>query len=236
VTDNSFGISVALHDRCLNCGSNVAFVDRGGVAPTWRRLSCDGCGCSRGRVGKDLRSFLEDFVEQFGRPDRPIVLRTGKVHRPVEPGGEASTASEPRPKTKRKAKRKMKLNELFPSKYLRAADIAGKPRTVVIDHVSHENFKDDGASVTKTVLHFAGTSTAPVVLNKTNWKMLVAITGEDDDENWAGSAVELRSEKVNAPGGKIVDSIRVHEAAQPKAEPKAKKPKAVVDYDDEIPV
>jgi hypothetical protein len=235
VVDNTFGIPVALHDRCLNCGSSVAFVDRGGVAPTYRRLSCDGCGCSRGRVGKDLREFLEKFVGQFGWPDWPIILRSGKLHKPAQPGGEAVTATEPKSKPRRKSK--VKMNELFPSKYLRAADLQGKPRTVVIDHVSHEIFKDDGVSVTKTVLHFQGNGTAPVVLNKTNWKMLTAITGADDDEDWAGTAIELRSEKVNAPGGKIVDSIRIHEAAQPKAEaPKAKKPKVVVDYDDEIPV
>jgi len=108
------------------------------------------------------------------------------------------------------------MNDLFPSKYLRAADLQGKPRTVVINHVTHEVFKDDGVSVTKTILHFNGNGTAPVVVNKTNWKMLVAITGADDDENWTGHKIELRSEKVNAPGGKIVDSIRVHEAPQPK--------------------
>jgi hypothetical protein len=131
----------------------------------------------------------------------------------------------------------MKMTDLFPSKYLRAADIAGKQRTVVIDHVTHETCKDDGVNVTKTILHFKGNDTRPVVLNKTNWKMLVAITGLDDDEDWADTAIELRSEKVSSKGGKIVDSIRVHEAPQPKVEAsKAKKPKVVIDYNDEIPV
>jgi hypothetical protein len=212
VIDNSFGIPVALHDRCPNCGSSVALVDRGG-APTYRRLSCDGCGCSRGRVGKDLRVFLEKFVGQFGW-HRPIILRTGKVFKPEQP----AVAAETQLKRKRKVKRKMKMSELFPSKYLRAADLQGKSRIVTIDHVEHEEFKDDGAVVKKTVIYFKrnGTNTQPMVCNKTNWKMIVAITGAEDDEDWAGARLELRSEKVNSPGGRIVDSIRVHEAPKPK--------------------
>lgn len=229
---DAIGISVLVHDACAGCGGKACFLDRG-PAPTWRRLTCDACGVSRGRAGKDLIQFLEKYVHQFGWPVQPIVLRSGKLHKPGSVGVDAATATA----TKRKRKSKMKMQDLFPSKYLRAADLAGKPRTVEIDHVSHEVFKDDGASVTKTILHFAGGGTAPVVLNKTNWKMLVAVTGADDDEDWAGTAIELRSEKVNTPGGKIVDSIRVHEAPQPKSEaPKPKKAKIVVDYDDEIPV
>jgi hypothetical protein len=229
VIDNSFGLLVALHDRCLNCGCSTAFVGRG-PAPLYRQLLCDGCECGRGYVSKELRDRLENFV---GEPDGYLELRTGKVLKPGSVGVDAAIA----PETKPKRRTKVKMQELFPSKYLRAADLQGKPRTVVISHVTHESFKDDGVSVTKTILHFNGSGTAPVVVNKTNWKMLVAITGEDDDENWSGTAIELRSEKVSSKGGKIVDSIRVHEATQPKAEaPKAKKPKVVVDYDDEIPV
>ena len=69
-----------------------------------------------------------------------------------------------------------------------------------------------------------------MVCNKTNWKMLVAITGQDDDENWADTKIELRSEKVNSKGGKIVDSIRVYEVAKP-AKAKAK---ADAEMNDEI--
>jgi hypothetical protein len=227
------GVPVALHDRCPNCGCNTAFVGRG-PAPLYQQLLCDGCECGRGYVSKELRTFLEKFLQRFGWPDQPIVLRTGKVWRPVQPGDEAATATKPKRKS-RKAKRTMKMQELFPSKYLRAADIVGKPRVVTIDHVTHEDFKDDGVTVKKTVIHFKrnGTNTAPMVVNKTNWKMLVAITGSDDDEDWAGHSIQLRSEKVNTKGGKIVDSIRVHEASQ-SGEPRPKKLKAVPEFNDEI--
>jgi len=213
MSDHSFGMRVAVHDRCLNCGCNTAYVGRG-AAPLYRQLRCEGCDCGRGYASKELRSHLEKFVEQHGQPIEPLILRTGKVHKPEQP----AVAAETQLKRKRKVKRKMKMSELFPSKYLRAADLQGKSRIVTIDHVEHEEFKDDGAVVKKTVIYFKrnGTNTQPMVCNKTNWKMIVAITGAEDDEDWAGARLELRSEKVNSPGGRIVDSIRVHEAPKPK--------------------
>jgi hypothetical protein len=178
-----------------------------------------------------VRDFLEKFVELFGRPTEPIILHVRKTSEPAQPGDEAATATETSPQLQRCF---MKMQDLFPSKYLRAADIVGKPRVVTIEKVTHEPFKDDGVNVTKTVIHFRknGANTAPVVVNKTNWKMLVAITGSDDDDDWAGHQIELRSEKVNAPGGKIVDSIRIHAPAAPK--PAKAKAKADVPFDDAV--
>jgi hypothetical protein len=196
------GIEVLLHDRCRSCGTNVAV-----VGP--RQLLCDACGIGRGLIGPDLRTFLEKFVQQFGCPDQPIVLRSGKLFRPEPPAVAAETA------TKRKRKgTKMKMSDLFPSRFLRAVDLHGKPRVITIEKVEHEVFKDDGTEVTKAVLHLKEKGTRPVVINKTNATMLVALTGSDDDEDWAGHRIELRSEKVRSKGGKIVDSIRVYEAPQ----------------------
>jgi hypothetical protein len=199
-----------VHDRCLNCGTNACFVGAG-PAPTYRQLVCDACEGARGYASKELITFLEKFIEQFGWPDQPIVLRTGKVRKPCSVGVDAATATstEPKPKTRRKTK--VKATELFPSKYLRAADLKGNPRKVKIADVSHETFKDNGVDVVKAVLHLDdGTS---MVCNKTNWGMLAAISGEDDDANWVGVEIELKAQKVSGPGGKIVDSIRVYDAA-----------------------
>jgi hypothetical protein len=196
---------VLLHDRCRSCGTNVATV-------SFRRLICDACEIGRGLIGKDLRARLEKHVHKFGQPERPLILRTNKVFEPGSVGDDAATATETKPKTKRKAKSKMKVTDLFPSKYLRAADLNGIPRTVTIVKVTHDVFKDNGVDVTKAILHFKEAGTAPVVVNKTNWNMLAAITGEDDDERWVGTEIELKSQKVSGPGGKIVDSIRIHEA------------------------
>lgn len=170
---------------------------------------CDGCECGRGYVSKELRRRLENFLQKHGWPDGPIILRTFKVHKPEQ----RVVAAETELKRKTKGNCKMKMTDLFPSKYLRAADLQGKPRTVTIDHVTHATFKDDGEDVTKAVLVFKDKGTSPMVINKTNFQMLVSITGWDDDEKWGGETIELRSQKVMGPGGKVVDSIRVHEAA-----------------------
>jgi hypothetical protein len=172
-------------------------------------LKCDGCECGRGYVSKELRGRLENFFQKHGWPDGPIILRTGEVHKPEQ----RAIAAETELKRKTKGSSKMKMRDLFPSKYLRAADLQGKPRTVVIDHVSHEAFKDDGKDVQKAILHFKGNGTAPMVVNKTNFQMLVAITGYDDDAEWSDEEIELYSTKVQGPGGKVVDSVRIREAA-----------------------
>jgi hypothetical protein len=161
---------------------------------------------------KLVREFLEKIIELFGPPTEPILLHVRTTSEPAQPGDEAATATE----TATLMRLIMKAKDLYPSKYACAADLDG-PRVETIEKVTHEEFKQDGMSVKKAVIHFCkngdgGPAFKPVVLNKTNWKFLVAITGEDDDDNWGGHQIELRSEMVNAPGGKIVDSIRVHKA------------------------
>jgi hypothetical protein len=84
-----FGLSVLLPDCCRNCNSNTAFVGDA-PSPHFTQLICDGCECGRGYVGHDLFAFLEEFIKQFGRPTEPIVLRTGKVRKPEQPGGDAA--------------------------------------------------------------------------------------------------------------------------------------------------
>jgi hypothetical protein len=198
-----FALSIVMPDRCRNCESEVVLVCQAPF-PDRYRLRCDACDCSRGIVGTDLRARLEAHVSRYGRqPTRPIFCE------PEQPGGDA--ASETAINLKPKGKTKMRMNELFPSRYLRAADLT-KPRVVTIKGVGHETFKDDGVDVTKAVLSFDG-GVAPLVVNKTNFAALVNITGYDDDEQWVGQEIELRSQKVMGPGGKVVDSVRVYEVA-----------------------
>jgi len=79
---DAFGVRVAVHDRCLNCGCSTAFVGRG-PAPLYQQLWCEGCECGRGYVSRELRTFLERVVRQFGRPTEPIILRTAFT--PIRP-------------------------------------------------------------------------------------------------------------------------------------------------------
>ena len=125
----------------------------------------------------------------------------------------------------------MKRDEIFPSKYLKAADLS-KPTVVTIDSAPLEVLKNpEGKEQSKVVLHFRGAKKA-LPLNVTNWDAVAAICGEDTDD-WPGGKVELYADKTRM-GGKTVDCIRVRapglrEQAPPMAPPEAE------DMNDAIP-
>jgi hypothetical protein len=106
-----------------------------------------------------------------------------------------------------------KRDDVFPSKYLKASDLKGKPITVTIERAPIETLKSpDGKEETKTVLYFVGAKkTLP--LNRTNWDSVAEITGEDDSDNWPGHKLELYPSTVEMKS-KVVDCIRVRAPAQ----------------------
>jgi hypothetical protein len=120
----------------------------------------------------------------------------------------------------------MKAADIFPGKYLRAADIHGKEPIVKIDRVAIETLGDES----KPVLYFHGKEKG-VVMNKTNWDAVVELTGEDDSDAWQGAKVRLVVRKVDFKG-KRVDSIRIEEATAKKREPEP----VIEDDDQEDPI
>ena len=129
-------------------------------------------------------------------------------------------------------------DEVFPSKYLKAADLGGKPITVLIERADEETLKTpEGREDVKTVLSFKGAKkTLP--LNMTNWDSVAEITGEGDTARWPGHALELYPTTTTMQG-KTVPCIRIRAPAQrelPKAKPPAPTPPPVRDdLDDVIP-
>lgn len=101
----------------------------------------------------------------------------------------------------------MKMNDLFPSKYLKTGDVSGKGETYTIEKLEVEKFKDkEGDEATKPVLYFKGEKKG-LVLNKTNAARLSEKFGDESD-GWAGKKIVLRLESVEA-FGKMQDSIRI---------------------------
>lgn len=123
----------------------------------------------------------------------------------------------------------MKSTDIFPSKYLRAADLNGHEPIVTIDRVVMETLGDDR----KPVVYFKGKDKG-VVLNKTNFNAIEDISGEEDTDNWTGVKVKLITAKVEFQG-KRVAAIRVEE--QSESAPRRTPPPEPVDApnDDEIP-
>jgi len=122
----------------------------------------------------------------------------------------------------------MKSSDVFPSTYLKAADIAGHEPVVTISKVEMTDLGDDR----KPVAYFAGKDKG-LVLNKTNFAAIEEITGEADTDDWTGHKIKLFVAKVEYQG-KRVPAIRVD---APDVAPKPKPTPEPVDApdDDEIP-
>ncbi len=119
----------------------------------------------------------------------------------------------------------MKSTDIFPSKYLRAADLDGREPVVTIARVDMETLGDER----KPVVYFVGKDKG-LVMNKTNFSAIEDISGEEDTDNWAGTKVKLITVKVEFQG-KRVPAIRIEEVAAAK---KPAKPEPVHDINEDI--
>jgi hypothetical protein len=132
-----------------------------------------------------------------------------------------------------------KRHEVFPSPFLSAADLNGKPVTLTIESAPLEKLKGTGGSEeTKTVLYFKGTKKS-LPLNRTNWDKVADITGEDDSNDWPGRQIQLYPTTTPFRTD-VVDCIRIREPEQgelkpAKAKPAKAKPSLAEEMDDEIP-
>ena len=106
----------------------------------------------------------------------------------------------------------MKRDDVFPSKYLKASDLNGKPIAVEIMDSAVEQLKTlDGKTQDKLILNFKGYKKG-LVLNRTNYDAIADIHGEETDD-WEGKIIELYPTKT-AMGGKTVACIRIRATAR----------------------
>src|SRR5262249_27273819 len=120
----------------------------------------------------------------------------------------------------------MKRDDVFPSKYLKAADLSGKPVVVTIERAVLETLKSpEGRAQDKIVLYLKSTKKS-FPLNLTTWDAVADIAGDDTDD-WSGHRIELYTTTTQM-GGKVVDCIRVRAPSQrslpikkPKKQPEA---------------
>ena len=96
----------------------------------------------------------------------------------------------------------MRISAAFPSDYLRAADLQGKPVKLTMSHVE---MKDIGG-YHKPALFFKGTDKG-MILNKTNSNNIASAYGDDTDD-WTGKEIVLFEAMVDFQG-KTVAAIRV---------------------------
>lgn len=96
----------------------------------------------------------------------------------------------------------MNIEEAFPSKYLKAADLKGSRITVKMDRIENDTVGDDN----KVILYFQGKEKG-LVLNVTNKNMIVDTYGPETDD-WHGQSIVLYEAMVQYQS-KMVPAIRV---------------------------
>ncbi len=132
----------------------------------------------------------------------------------------------------------MTRDEVFPSKYLKAADLKGKPHIVTIESARYETLKSlDGKETQKIVLYFENAEKS-LPLNVTNFDAVCDATGFPDTEDWPGQRIELYPTKTTM-GGKTTDCIRIRRPSASRPAAAAPPPPPPVEpaseMNDEIP-
>ena len=92
-------------------------------------------------------------------------------------------------------------------KYLHSDMIGNSKWLLTIRGVVEEELESDRGKETKPVLYFT-TSEKGMVLNKTNIREIVKITGTPETEQWAGQKVTVYAKEIKA-FGKKVNALRI---------------------------
>jgi hypothetical protein len=124
----------------------------------------------------------------------------------------------------------MNVDQLFPSKYLKAEDFAeGEVRILTIRAV--EQIEIGEKKELKGLMTFRDAGAKPLVLNKTNTAIVAKFYGKETDD-WMGKKIALRVMEVEMKGD-IVQAIRVA-TKQPAAQPAPKPQASTIDAEDEL--
>jgi hypothetical protein len=115
----------------------------------------------------------------------------------------------------------MKMNEMFPGKWLKKEDVP-VPAAATISRVGREEVNaDNGGKEMKVVMAFAEAHLKPMILNIGNATALSELFG-DDSANWLGKRVEIYTDPNVMFGGKRVGGLRLRApsaAAAPAPQP-----------------
>lgn len=112
----------------------------------------------------------------------------------------------------------MNINNLFPSKYLKAADLPeDEAVSFKIAKIKLEEIGKD--KDTKPVIYFEGEEKG-LVANKTNCRIIASIIGSDEIDDWIGQTIRLYRTEVEFQGDSV-EAIRV------KRKPGSSKPATV---------
>ena len=102
----------------------------------------------------------------------------------------------------------MKQSDVFPARFLKAEDMLDEELTLTISKVELVELEDKkGEAQQKPVIYFQEQKKG-LIVNKTNWKIITEVTGEEDSDRWVGKQITLFTLDVDAFGD-VVAAIRV---------------------------
>jgi hypothetical protein len=101
------------------------------------------------------------------------------------------------------------IDDMFPSKYLRASDVTSKP-SVTIAGARVETIGSGPGAQPKVVVQFQELPKL-LPLNKTNANSIVELAGTRDWERWTGLRLQLVPAKTEFQGRRV-DCVRIEAA------------------------
>lgn len=115
-----------------------------------------------------------------------------------------------------------KVNEMFPSKYLKGIDLNDQFWTLTIARVELvEVFIPPATRDHKWAIYFKGAHKG-MILNKTNAEAMAEIFRSDDTDDWLGKRITIFPEQVKVSGAWKI-GIRVRESENAGGETSAEK-------------
>ena len=106
------------------------------------------------------------------------------------------------------------LELLYPSEYIKVADLHGKDVTVILDRLTWENLTMAGGKKDRKVtVHLKTLQGRPLgkrwVIGKTVLRQIGGVLGETDVAKWRGGKVTLYATTCKSGSGTVIDCIRV---------------------------
>ena len=113
----------------------------------------------------------------------------------------------------------MKMSEIFPSKYVKAADLEGRTVTLTIKTLTVEEMLNHASEKERKPVLYFERATKGLVLNRTNAMTIAALYGDESD-TWPGKRISIYPTRVKA-FGQMQDCIRIREEIPALAKPQA---------------
>ncbi|MCC6458801.1 MAG: hypothetical protein IT328_27905 [Caldilineaceae bacterium] len=113
------------------------------------------------------------------------------------------------------------MSDIFPSKYVKAADLEGRTVTLTIKTLTVEEMLNHASEKERKPVLYFERATKGLVLNRTNAMTIAALYGDESD-TWPGKRISIYPTRVKA-FGQMQDCIRIREEipAQPKPQAQA---------------